>query len=377
MVLNKKDRPRVVYWNNIPAPYMVERFNALADRANLDFEAWFNERLQPDRSWEVNEAGWRFPYQYIPSLKIASHRFRFPLPLLSPKPPDVIVSLYAEPCFLVGWAISQMRGIKIGFWCQVTMDSWVKRREWKNRIKRFVFSRVDATFGSGQESRAFAMSFGTPPEQAFCLPHAIDVKHYSNGRNAALPNRESIRSELGLQGVTFIYMGRLWWGKGVNYLLDAFHELQNHIEQEVSLLLVGDGEDGTDLKDKCRRESIRNVVFAGFKQKSEIPCYFAASDVFVFPTLGDPYGLVVDEAMACSLPVISTNAAGEIRDRIEDGINGYIVLAEDSNALFQAMKRLAGDRGLRTRMGSISAEKIKEHTPERWAEDFEKMIKFI
>ena len=368
---------RVVYWNNIPAPYMVERFNAVADRGNLDFEAWFNERLEPDRSWDVNEADWRFPYRYMPSLKIAGRRFRFPLPLLSRKPPDVLVSLYAEPCFLAGWAITRMRGIKIGFWCEVTMDSWVRRREWKNRIKRFVFPRVDATFGSGQEGRAFAMSFGTPPEHAFCLPHAIDVKYYSNGYEASLPNREGIRKRLGLKGVTFIYVGRLWWGKGINYLLDAFNELQNHIDQEVSLLLVGDGEDETELKDKCRMEGIQNVVFAGFKQKPDIPLYYAASDVFVFPTLGDPYGLVVDEAMACSLPVISTNAAGEIRDRIENGLNGFIVPAEDSKALFQAMKRLAGDHELRTKMGKVSAEKIKGHTLERWAEDFEKAVKYL
>ena len=53
-------KPNVVYWNNTPAPYMVERFNAVADRENLDFEGWFNERLEPDRSRDVNEVGWIF-----------------------------------------------------------------------------------------------------------------------------------------------------------------------------------------------------------------------------------------------------------------------------------------------------------------------------
>lgn len=377
MVLNKKHRPRVVYWNNIPAPYMVERFNALADRANLDFEAWFNERLQPDRSWDVNEADWRFPYRYMPSLKIAGQQFRFPLPLLSRRPPDVLVSLYAEPCFLAGWAIARIRGSKTIFRTLVTFDRWVKRKKWKESLKRFIFTRVDGVETPGRDGRNFAIKYGTSKEKFFFVTHSIDVEHYMKGRKAVLPERKRFHEKLGLHGVTFTFVGRLWWGKGINYLIDAFHKLQNHINQEVSLLLVGDGGDGAGLKQKCRKEGIRNVVFAGFKQKPELPLYYAASDVFVFPTLGDPYGLVVDEAMACSLPVISTNAAGEIRDRIEDGLNGFIVPAEDSNALFQAMKRLAGDRGLRTRMGSISAEKIKGHTPERWAEDFEKMIKFI
>ncbi|EQD46609.1 Glycosyl transferase, group 1 domain protein, partial [mine drainage metagenome] len=85
-------------------------------------------------------------------------------------------------------------------------------------------------------------------------------------------------------------------------------------------------------------------------------------------------GLVVDEAMACGLPVISTSAAGEIRDRIEEGVNGYIVPPEDSAALVERMLTLAQDGALRARMGNISAEKIKGHTPEKWAGDFERIV---
>lgn len=95
------------------------------------------------------------------------------------------------------------------------------------------------------------------------------------------------------------------------------------------------------------------------------------------PTLGDPYGLVVDEGMACSLPVNSTSAAGEIGDRIEDGVNGYIVPPEHTAALLERMELLALDPDLRARMGETSARKIAGHTPERWAEDFELAVERI
>jgi glycosyltransferase involved in cell wall biosynthesis len=78
--------------------------------------------------------------------------------------------------------------------------------------------------------------------------------------------------------------------------------------------------------------------------------------------------------MACSLPVISTSAAGEIRDRVEEGINGYIVPPEDSGALADRMLHLVNNPELRQRMGKVSAEKVAGHTPERWAEDFEKIV---
>jgi len=114
--------------------------------------------------------------------------------------------------------------------------------------------------------------------------------------------------------------------------------------------------------------------FRRFQQKSDLPKYYAVADVFVFPTLGDPYGLVVDEAMACSLPVISSSAAGEIHERIEEGVNGYVVPPEDSVTLSSRMLILANDSKLRTHMGQASVEKIRNHTPEKWAEDFERMV---
>lgn len=369
--------PRVVYWNGMPAPYIEERFNAVARRGNVDFEAWFSRRLNSGRSWAVDESAWEFRYRFLPSLGVGGRRLSLPSPLLGRDPPDVLVSLYAEPSFLLGWALARRGGVRTAFWCQVTSDRWVHRRPWNERVKRFIFPRVDATLGSGEESRAFAMRYGTPPERALLLPHAIDVGHFATGRDRAMPGRDRARAELGLRGVTYIYVGRLWWGKGLDHLLDALAVLQRRVEGEVSLLLVGDGPEEAHLRRRCQAEGLRNVVFVGFTQKPGLPRYYALADVFVFPTLGDPYGLVVDEAMACSLPVISTSAAGEIGDRVEDGVNGYIVPPENSAALLERMELLALDPHLRSRMGEASAQKIAGHTPERWADEFERAVDAI
>ena len=359
----------------MPAPYMVERFNAVADRGNLDFEAWFNERRAPDRTWIVDERGWRFRYRYMPSVRIANWEFHFPIPLLGASAPDILVSLYAEPAFLVGWIIARVRKRLTMFRMLATSDNWVTRRWWKELAKNFLFARVDGVETPGNQARAYARRYNAPDDRIFYARHTVDVEHFSSGRIAAMPVRERLRSELGLRGVTFVYVGRLWWGKGVNYLLDAFAEVQQRLKgSEVSLLLLGDGADEGKLREQCRRKSIQNVVFAGFKQKPELPRYYTAADVFVFPTLGDPYGLVVDEAMACSLPIVSTSEAGEIRDRVADGVNGYIVPAEDAPALADKMELLAQDPEARARMGIASFDRIKDHTPEGWAKDFEAAI---
>lgn len=366
-------RPFVVYWNNIPAPYMVERFNALADRDAFEFEAWFNDRIQADRSWEVDEASWRFRYRYLPSTRLGSRVLHWPLPLLGRRP-DVLVSLYAQPSFLAGWVIAKLRGVKIGFRVLKTHDRWVKRHPGKEAVKRFLFRRADAIETPGAEGKQFAIRYGAPEYRIFFATHTVNISFFKAKVASARLQRAALRSELGLKGTTFIYVGRLWWGKGINYLLEAFETVQRKSDGEVSLLLVGDGPEESNLRQMCSDRGIRNVMFAGFKQKPDLPRYYAMADVFVFPTLGDPYGLVVDEAMACGLPVISTSAAGEIRDRIEQGVNGYIVPPEDSASLADSMLKLAQDGELRERMGRISAEKIQGHTPEQWAKDFERIV---
>lgn len=366
--------PKVVYWNNIPAPYMVERFNALAERGNIDFEAWFNDRTEGDRSWMVEEQSWRFSYRYVPTINVGGKHLHIPYPLFLRQMPEVLVSLYAEPSYLVGWVAAKMRGVRTAFWCQVTMDSWVRRRRWKEWLKSAVFPRVDALLGSGEDSRQFAMRYGVNADQAICLPHSIDVDHYRNGAQAALPSRREIRSELGLRGTTFIYVGRLWWGKGLECLLESFELVQKKCRNEVSLLIVGDGELESQLRNRCVERDIKNVVFTGFQQKPDVPRYYAAADVFVFPTLGDPYGLVVDEAMASALPVISTTAAGEIKERIEEGKNGFLVPPGDSAALASAMEKFCSDQVDCAEFGEMSAGKIRGHTPEWWAENFEAIV---
>lgn len=370
----RTEPPFVVYWNNIPSPYMVDRFNAVADRDGLRFEAWFNDRIEPDRSWSVDESTWRFRYRYLPRSRILGRVQHWPVPIMSSRP-DVLVSLYAEPVFLFGWLIARMRGVRTVFWCQVTSDRWVRRAAWKEMLKRTIFPRVGATIGSGEESREFAMRYGVPPARAWRLQHSIDVRHFVKGEAAARATREQTRKALGLQGTTFLYVGRLWEGKGLIGLVRAYEEVTARSDQPVSLLIVGDGSQERELRRMCAERGLRNVVFAGFKQKSELPGYYCLADVFVFPTLGDPYGLVVDEAMACSLPVIGTSAAGEITERIEEGVSGYVVAPDDPGALAERMLTLARDRALRVRMGSIAAARIRENTPEKWASDFEGIVR--
>jgi glycosyltransferase involved in cell wall biosynthesis len=367
--------PRVVYWNNIPAPYMVERFNALARRATVDLEVWFSMRTEKDRSWKVDETAWEFQYRYLPQITVRNP-IALPSPLVRGQIPDILVSLYAAPSFMLGWAIARARGARTAFWVEVTFDAWVRRRRWKESAKSLVLPRADGILTAGRDGREFALSYGVPSDRVFIVPHVIDFEHYARGSSAARSSRERVRAELGVRGVTFIYVGRLWLGKGLQYLLDAFATLQRTTAGEVSLLLVGDGVDEDLLRARCREQRLANVVFTGFHDAHSLPRLYAAADVFVFPTLGDPFGMVVPEAMACGLPVIATSASGEIGDRVTDGVNGYIVPPAEAETLCDRMARLVDD-DRRQKMGEFARQKVAGQTPDVWAKAFESAIDVI
>jgi glycosyltransferase involved in cell wall biosynthesis len=365
--------PRVVYWNNIPAPYMVDRFNAIAGRANLDFEAWFSARTEDDRSWSVNEENWNFRWRYLPKLKVRGQSLAFASQLFAGAAPDLLVGLHADPGFLVSHPFGRARGTRIVLWVTPTFDAWLRRRKWKEAVKRIVFSHADAVFTTGSDGRRTAERYGSERRRVFVLPHFVDCGYLTTRLAAAAARRSALRAELSIRGVTFLYVGRLWNGKGLDYLVDAFRTLVSTTGLEATLVLAGDGPDESRLRRRALDEGL-HVIFPGFYQRDRLARIYALADVFVFPTLGDPFGHVVEEAMSCGLPVISTSAAGEIGDRIDDGRDGFIVPPRDSRALFERMQQLAMDGSLRNRLGHAAFGRAAGRTADHWAGEFEAAV---
>jgi glycosyltransferase involved in cell wall biosynthesis len=204
--------------------------------------------------------------------------------------------------------------------------------------------------------------------------HVVDVEGFARGAEArgSLPVLEQ-RRQLGLRGFTFCYVGRIWEQKGIGTLLDAASLLRSW-GIEFSLLLVGDGVDANRYRCLARVHALNEVKFLAFVQQTELPSVLALANAFVFPTRGDPYGLVVDEAMASGLPVIATYNAGEIHSRVVPGRTGDLVPVDDAASLAAAMARLARNPRLALAMGSAGQSRIRRRTYAGWADEIERMV---
>ena len=265
-------------------------------------------------------------------------------------------------------------GARVAYRVLPTFNAWTQRSPWKELLKRFLFRAVDGVKVPGPDGARMAQRYGVPRDRIHQVRQSIDVEHYRRALDVTPASRSEQRHRLGLQGCVFLYVGRLWSGKGLDYLFDAYQRVRRE-RADLSLLLVGDGID--EAQYRALAHNLPNVTFAGFVQPTDLPGYYALADALVLPTLGDPHGLVVEEAMAAGLPVICTEAAGDIRQRLPDGRAGFVVPPADAAQLADRMILLAADAAMRTRLGAEGQERVSGYAHDQWAANFEAFVERI
>jgi glycosyltransferase involved in cell wall biosynthesis len=352
------DRPiRILYWFNQPTPYVVARFNAAVERPELEFHAVFSEVRQPDRSWDVDESAWKFPGHYLGRLKV-------PVKELLRLRPDVFLLEYDRWNLALGAVIGLATARRVAFRVLPNFDAWSHRTWWREAGKHLLFRAIDGAKVPGPDGAELAVRYGLPRERAAVVTQSIDVAHYGRSRDMSAAGRSARREELGLTGCVFLYVGRVWSGKGLNELFDAYRRVRA-TRDDISLLVIGDG---VDYQRYAGAESATpGVRFAGFVQPASLPEWYALCDVMVFPTHGDPNGLVVEEALAAGLPVITSDAVGDVTARVPASV-GRIVPVGDVDALAHAMIALT-DPAVRGRMASQAPGWVARKTDQRYADE--------
>jgi glycosyltransferase involved in cell wall biosynthesis len=347
----------VLYWFTQPTPYVVERFNAAVQRPELDFHAVFSQVREPDRSWDVDESAWKFPASYLGRIKV-------PVRELRRLRPDVFILEYDRWNLALGAVAGFAAAQRVAFRVLPNFDAWSQRTWWRELGKNVLFKAVDGAKVPGPDGAALAARYGLPAERIAVVTQSIDVAHYGRGRDMPVDERHRRRAALGLSGCVFVYVGRVWAGKGLDELFAAYRQVRA-VRDDVSLLIVGDGVDAE--RYAARESATPGVTFAGFVQPADLPEMYALCDVLVFPTHGDPNGLVVEEALAAGLPVVVSDAAGDIRARVPESV-GRVFPVGDADALAGAMEALA-EPSLRDPMAALAPAWVAGKNDERYAED--------
>lgn len=224
------------------------------------------------------------------------------------------------------------------------------------RPLRFVLRHAAAVLALSEADRAILERYGYPPERVWIVPNGVHPPQEAPAGSAEVQRvcaRYGIPSAAGAP--TCFFLGNHTPNKGLHVLLDAFLAS----ERPYRLVVGGSKRDHLDYAsyaERCRPG--QSITFTGLIADEDLGTLYELADLFVFPTLADTFPLVVLEAMAHGLPVLSTRVGG-IPHQVEDD-RGRLVAPGDPDALRAAFEALSADRAALARMGARAAEVARE-----------------
>lgn len=333
-------KPRVLVLSEIPTPYRLPLYRRIAESGEVDLEIAFCAETQPDRPWSIDEELGTVPHRILRGFPLTrrSSRNTFVyevnpsvIPLLVRGRFDLLViggyAVFAEQA-----AIAYARVTRRPYLLHVESHLGKPRSDAVARAKSLVLPHViGAAAGGlavGSAARRYLQAYGLARDRIHILPNTIDVDAYSRAARQVRTDASEIRRDRDLPERYLLFVGRLVGAKGVSDLLAAHAALGPDAPQ---LLVAGEGPLRTLLDDA------RNVRLLGFQDTARLIELYALAQSLVVPSHDEPWGVVVNEALACGTPVIASSAVGAAEDLIRDGIDGRVVPSGDVPALARAM----------------------------------------
>jgi glycosyltransferase involved in cell wall biosynthesis len=372
---------RLVILTEIISPYRIPLFNALAQRAELNAQVIFLAETDPTlRHWPIYKDEIRFSYQILPSWRKRLGRYNALLNggmarALSIAAPEVILCggySYIASWQALYWALAHK--VPFFLWSESNAQDLRGGHALVEFLKGFFLRRCSGFVVPGRSAQQYLLAHAIKEDEIFIAPNAVDNDFFTAAATAARQNDAKCRADLGLPSRYFLFAGRLVREKGVFELLSAYAKLDESLRQQVGLVFVGDGASRQQLEEQAASISPGVIRFAGFAQREQLANCYALAEMLILPTYSDPWGLVVNEAMVCGLPVVVSRVAGCAADLVKENWNGLLVPPRDVTMLTLAMRRLASQPDLCATMGANSVQHIDHYSPQEWATGIARMV---
>ncbi len=250
------------------------------------------------------------------------------------------------------------------------------RVKWKEWLKQRLVSQFAAALCGGSPHRAYLEDLGMKPDRIFKGYDVVDNDYFWQAAEQARQQPTTFRYLPGLEkpGPFFLASARFIQRKNLDGLLRAYGQYCHRLDRADNerdpwrLVILGDGVMRDVLENLIRDEGLTGVSLPGFRQIGELPAYYGLGSAFVHPALQEPWGLVVNEAMAAGLPVLVSNRCGCASDLVNEGENGFTFDPEDIDGLADLMYRLSSGQVDLQAMSRASRSQISRWEPDRFAQ---------
>lgn len=331
----------------IPTPYRDPFWNAVAAQPETLLHVYYCAKTTADRPWNPT---WELQYEsevldgYNVMAALPSQGFSYWNPqicarLQAGKHDALIVGGYNYPTMMV--TIRFARRHRIPYFLMSESHLNEPKSAWRRVLKRplvqWAVGGAAGCFPTGVWAREYLLHYGAKPDRMWFMPNVPDVASLDARAQELTPQRAELREKWQLgDGPIVLFLGRLVAFKRVDLLIKAFATAS--LPDSARLVIVGDGVERSSLEALAVGLGISNKVsFVGFVDPSEVPCWFAVSDLFVLPSMGETWSVAVIEALASGVPVVTTDSVGAAPDAINDPAVGTIVRSGDACELAAAI----------------------------------------
>lgn len=372
------DNKRIVIFHNILSPYKTFLFNEMF-KIHKDITVIYVAKTENRRDWFLDEKEIKFKYEimfdapldFVPPGTLFTRTWN----RLNALTPDlVIIDGYSYASCWAGFLWSKLHRRPVVLWSSSNLVDHARiwHREW---IKKVLVARCDAYNVYGSRSHEYLMRLGAKKEKIFIVGNNTDNVFYSSQVEKFKGKKDALCEKYGLPKKNFLYVGRFASEKNLLNFLKSYQKIRRE-RCGWGLILVGDGPLKREIEDYILRYDVPDVLLPGFKQKEEIAHFFAISNILVLPSFSEPWGLVVNEAMASGLPVLVSKNCGCYPDLVNDGENGFSFNPQNNEELLELMWKIVDDKVDLQIMGSKARQIVGNFTPERAARVISQTVTF-
>jgi glycosyltransferase involved in cell wall biosynthesis len=361
-------------------PYHLARLRALAARlAEVDgrviaYETACAERTYP---WQTDRGAEPFAWRTLFSTSVLED---VPRPrcaramrraLERDQPDAVVVAGYTRPESMAAlrWA---RRSHRPAILMSETQRLDYRRVWWKEAIKRGRVSRFAAAVVGGPRHRAYLAELGLRADRIALGYNAVDNALYASQADRARSDPQG-RADLP-SAPYFLAVSRFVPEKNLARLIEAFARYRKSVPDSAAwdLVLCGDGPGADEVRRAVASSGLAHAIhLPGFLQADSLARWYAFASAFVHPSMLEPWGLVVNEAAACGLPLLVSNRAGCAETLVPDppGTTGWRFDPEDVPQLTESLVQIARlSEAEREQLGQRAARIVAEWGPDRFAQ---------
>ncbi len=347
---------KILVVSSYPAPYRVGVFAGLTRHYDMDIFFEFDQDQSRSDEWFVRE-------DWFHILTRSGQMDIFNACLRDIRQYDLVLA-YDYNNKNAGRAIRRCMTAGIPY-CINCDGAFIHRNLLKDIVKRLYISHARACFASGQHAEDYFLHYGAKPENIYRHRFtSMSEKDMEQAYPVTGEEKKNLRKELSLPAdcVIVLSIGQFIPRKGLDILLKAWAGIG---VTGAALVIIGGGEEENTYKDLIDSLNLRNVMLRGFMPGETVYDHYRAADIFVLPTREDIWGLVINEAMAFGLPVISTEGCIAALELIKNDINGYVVPVDDESALRQRLAFLTENPDIRQKMGAKNRNDMQGCTIEQ------------